>query len=53
MDVLDDAVGTLAGKNDLKRRAAGLPMVVETGQGVGGCVWSEEAFQVAAIRTSR
>ena len=53
MDVLDDAVGTLAGKNGLKRRAAGLLMVVETGQGAGGCAWSEEASQGAAIRTSR
>lgn len=53
MDVPDDEVGMIAGKDGLKRRAAGFPMVVETRRGVGGCVWNEEAFQAAELRISR
>lgn len=48
-DVLDGAVGRLVEKDDLQQIAAGLPMVVETGRGVGDYVWSEEAFRAAII----
>lgn len=53
MHVPDDGVGNLAGKDGLKQRAAGCPMVVETQPGVGGCVWSEEVFQAAVTRKSK
>ena len=53
MELLDDAGGKLAGKDDQKQRAAELAMVVETALDVGGYVWSEEAFRAAIIISIR